>query len=130
MSRKSEKPDDGQCRDRLSRSGLADQRQRASALQREGDAIHRFGFSLALAEQYREIADIEQGRRHHPRSKVLRGSNASRTASPVNTKSDSMIAMTMNPARPSQGACRLDLPCSSSSPSDGEPGGKPNPRKS
>ncbi len=41
-----------------------------------------------------------------------------------------MMAMTTKPVRPSQGACRLDLPCNSNSPSEGEPGGRPKPRKS
>src|SRR5437588_1791728 len=61
---------------------------------------------------------------------VLRGSNASRTASPMKIRSDSMIATEKNPVKPSHGACTLDLPCDSNSPSDGEPGGKPKPRKS
>ena len=38
--------------------------------------------------------------------------------------------MTTKPVMPSQGACRLFLPWASSSPSDGEPGGRPKPRKS
>ena len=41
-----------------------------------------------------------------------------------------MSAMTTKPVKPSHGACRLFLPCLSSSPSDGEPGGRPKPRKS
>src|SRR5258706_14205425 len=45
-------------------------------------------------------------------------------------RSDSMIATEKKPVKPSHGACTLDLPCDSSSPSDGEPGGRPNPRKS
>src|SRR6266702_7033407 len=61
---------------------------------------------------------------------VLRGSKASRTASPMKISSDSMIATEKKPAKPSHGACTLDLPCDSSSPSEGEPGGKPKPRKS
>src|ERR1700681_1499618 len=61
---------------------------------------------------------------------VLRGSNASRTASPMKISSDSMIATAKNPVKPSQGACTLALPCDSNSPSDGEPGGNPNPKKS
>src|SRR5215475_252116 len=61
---------------------------------------------------------------------VLRGSNASRTASPMKIRSDSMIATEKNPVRPSQGACTLALPCDSSSPSEGDPGGRPKPRKS
>src|SRR3989440_4446764 len=61
---------------------------------------------------------------------VLRGSNASRTPSPMKINSDSMIATEKKPVKPSHGACTLALPCDSSSPSDGEPGGNPKPRKS
>src|SRR3954447_23113765 len=61
---------------------------------------------------------------------VLRGSNASRTASPIKISSDSMIATAKKPVKPSHGACTLALPCDSNSPSDGEPGGNPKPRKS
>src|SRR3954465_11785325 len=45
-------------------------------------------------------------------------------------RSDSMMATEKKPVKPSQGACTLALPCDNSSPSDGEPGGRPNPRKS
>src|SRR5262249_50823225 len=62
--------------------------------------------------------------------KVLRGSNASRTASPMKIRSDSMMATEKNPVKPSHGAWMLALPCDSNSPSDGEPGGRPKPRKS
>src|SRR6202047_2537565 len=61
---------------------------------------------------------------------VLRGSNASRTASPMKINSDSMIATAKKPVKPSHGAWTLALPCDSNSPSEGEPGGKPKPRKS
>src|SRR5579863_7827476 len=61
---------------------------------------------------------------------VLRGSNASRTASPMKISSDSMMATAKNPVKPSQGAWTLALPCDSNSPSEGEPGGNPKPRKS
>src|SRR4051794_9855243 len=44
--------------------------------------------------------------------------------------SDNMIAIEKKPASPSHGACTLALPCDSSSPSEGEPGGRPKPRKS
>src|ERR1700726_4992082 len=44
--------------------------------------------------------------------------------------SDSMMATAKKPVKPSHGACTLALPCDSNSPSDGEPGGKPKPRKS
>src|SRR5262249_2089377 len=43
---------------------------------------------------------------------------------------ESMIAMLKNPVSPSHGACTLAFPCDSNSPSDGEPGGRPKPRKS
>src|ERR1051325_5707359 len=45
-------------------------------------------------------------------------------------RSDSMMATAKKPGKPSHGACTLALPCDSSSPSDGEPGGRPKPRKS
>src|ERR1700676_1650402 len=61
---------------------------------------------------------------------VLRGSNASRTASPMKISNDSMMATAKNPVKPRQGAWTLALPCDSNSPSDGEPGGNPKPRKS
>jgi hypothetical protein len=41
-----------------------------------------------------------------------------------------MIDMVKKAVRPSQGACRLDLPWAIISPSEGEPGGMPKPRKS
>src|SRR5216684_3441252 len=61
---------------------------------------------------------------------VLRGSNASRTASPMKIRSDSMMATEKNPVKPSHGACTFALACDSISPSDGEPGGRPKPKKS
>ena len=41
-----------------------------------------------------------------------------------------MMAMTKKAVSPSQGAWRLFLPCASNSPSEGDPGGNPNPKKS
>src|SRR6266404_6557847 len=61
---------------------------------------------------------------------VLRVSNASRAASPMKINSDSMMATAKKPVKPSHGACTLALACDSISPSDGEPGGKPKPKKS
>src|SRR3954471_986516 len=85
-------------------------------------------------KRHREIANVEQrlvdGVHAKPYLNVLRGSNASRTASPMKISSDSMIATAKKPVKPSQGACTLALPCDSNSPSDGEPGGRPKPRKS
>src|SRR6476661_10675135 len=65
-----------------------------------------------------------------PYLNVLRGSKASRAASPMKIRSDSMMATEKKPVKPSHGACTLALPCDNSSPSDGEPGGRPKPRKS
>src|ERR1043165_4649639 len=65
-----------------------------------------------------------------PYLNVLRGSKASRAASPMKISNDSMIATEKKPVRPSHGACPFALPCASNSPSEGEPGGKPKPRKS
>ena len=48
----------------------------------------------------------------------------------MKTSSDRVTAMTAKPESPSQGACKLLLPCNNSSPSDGEPGGSPKPKKS
>ena len=41
-----------------------------------------------------------------------------------------MKANTKKPVIPSHGACKFALPWARSSPRDGEPGGRPNPRKS
>src|SRR5256886_14098667 len=65
-----------------------------------------------------------------PYLNVWRGWKAAHTPSPMKINSDSMIATEKNPVKPSHGACTLALPCDNSSPSDGEPGGSPKPRKS
>src|SRR6185437_1504217 len=65
-----------------------------------------------------------------PHLNVLRGSKASRTASPMKIRSESMIATEKKPSKPSHGAWMLALACDSSSPSEGDPGGSPKPRKS
>src|SRR5512132_4408183 len=65
-----------------------------------------------------------------PYRNVLRGSKASRAASPMKIRSDSMIATEKKPVKPSHGAGTLDLACDSNSPGDGEHGGRPKPRKS
>src|SRR5690606_14726131 len=63
-------------------------------------------------------------------AKSLRGSKASRTASPMKTRRLSISASTKKPVSPSQGACRFAFPCASRSPREAEPGGRPKPRKS
>src|SRR4030088_2059955 len=84
-------------------------------------------------KRHRQIADLEQRLGdgiHAVHLNVLRGSKASRTPSPMKIRSDSMIATAKKPVKPSHGACTLALACDSNSPSDGEPGGNPKPRKS
>src|SRR3954466_4003914 len=76
------------------------------------------------------MVHLTSGPYHKTYRNVLRGSKASRTASPIKINSDSMMATAKKPVKPSQGACTLALPCDNSSPSEGEPGGRPNPRKS
>src|SRR5262249_61425580 len=75
-----------------------------------------------------EVSDSEKRLGHQPM--FFLGSNASRTASPMKTRRLSMTASVMKAVKPSHGACRLFLPCASSSPSEGEPAGRPKPRKS
>src|SRR6202158_5670472 len=84
-------------------------------------------------KRHRQIADLEQrlvDGIHAAYLNVLRGSNASRTASPMKISSDSMLATAKTPVKPSHGAWTLALPCDSNSPSEGDPGGNPKPRKS
>src|SRR5262249_53978318 len=81
-------------------------------------------------EGHREVANAQQRTRGVRHATVFRGSKASRTASPTNTSRLSMVARTMNPVRPIHGAWRFALPWARTSPSDGDPGGRPKPRKS
>src|SRR5580658_3244002 len=113
----------------LARAGLPDQRQRAALLQPEGDAVDDGPALAPLREGDRELAHVEErvGLAHE---NVFLGSKASRTASPMKMRSDSISAVTAKAESPIHGADRLDLPCSRSSPSEGEPGGIPRPRKS
>src|ERR1700687_4831792 len=84
--------------------------------------------AAAAAECDGEIADGEEGFGAHAND--FRGSKASRTASPMKIRSESISATLKKPVTPSHGACTLALPCDSNSPSEGEPGGRPKPRKS
>src|SRR4029077_17626538 len=117
---------------RLARAGFTDQRHGLALLQLERDAIDREQLPLALTEGDGEIADGEERCEsvHDAHPNVLRGSNASRTASPMKISSESMKATVMKPHSPSQGAWMFALPCESNSPSEDEPGGRPKPRKS
>ena len=92
---------------RLAGAGFADQRHRLPFLDGEGDAIDRERLARALPEGSGQFLDLEQpivGRFHRLHPKVLRGSNASRTASPMKIKSESMVATVKKPEMPSHGA--------------------------
>src|ERR1700675_530158 len=82
-----------------------------------------------MTEGDRQVADREKcfGRTHR---NVFLGSKASRTASPMKINSESISAMLQKPVKPSHGACTFAFACDSNSPSDGDPGGSPKPRKS
>src|SRR5690606_14522822 len=123
LGRRRQQAQGGQRRYRLARAAFTDQRQRFARRDVKADPAHR----RMSAKAHRQVADRKQRRAH---AKVFRGSKASRTASPINTSRVSISAMVKKPVRPSQGACKLFLPCASNSPSEGEPGGRPKPRKS
>ena len=107
---------------------FADQRQRAALFEPKGDAIDDRAPLAALREGDRQLAHVEK-RRGLAHKNVFLGSKASRTASPMKMRSESMSAVTAKADSPIQGADRLDLPCSRSSPSEGEPGGMPKPKE-
>ena len=113
--------------DGLARAGFADERQRAALVELKGDAIDDRALARRLGEGDGEFAHVEK-RRGVAHENVFLGSKASRTASPIKMRSESMSAVTAKADSPIQGAERLDLPCSRSSPSEGEPGGMPKPR--
>ena len=107
-----QKLEDGERRHRLARARFADQRQGLAARQIKRDAVDR-GDDVALAdvESDRQIANTEQGFfSHETYRKILRGSNASRTASPMNTTRMRSAPVTAKAVMPSQGACKFDLP--------------------
>ncbi|MNT53971.1 hypothetical protein D3C72_1910950 [compost metagenome] len=87
----------GQRRDGFARAAFADQRHRFTGGDVEGDAA---GGGVG-AKGHGEIADGEQGGGH---AIALRGSKASRTASPMKTRSVIRMAMVKKAVRPSQGA--------------------------
>src|SRR5690606_32950276 len=122
---------DGHGGDGFAGTAFPHQRQGLALVEREADALDRLYGALAAAEADREILHFQQRCTHGLASwKVLRGSKASRAASPMKISRLSITASTVNEAMPSHGAWVLFLPCSSSSPSEGEPGGRPRPRKS
>src|ERR1700690_4280801 len=115
---------------RFAGAGFADQRQRLAFGDVERYPVDRQRFARAGAERDRKIANGEKFFSRSVHRNVFLGSKASRTASPMKIKSESMMAIEKNPVRPSHGACTLAFPCDNNSPSEAEPGGRPKPRKS
>jgi hypothetical protein len=94
--------------DRFARARFADQRDGLAAADVERNAVDRGEFARAVVERHREDADVEQrrsGRVHRRHPNVLRGSKASRTASPTKISSESMMPTVKKPVKPSHGAC-------------------------
>src|SRR6266850_4748128 len=116
--------------DRFSGSRFADQCDRLAFPHVERHLVDRQDVLVALAERDRQFAHGEEELAHLSHHRVLRGSKASRIPSPMKISSDSMMATVKKPDRPSHGAWILAFPWLSISPSEGEPGGSPKPRKS
>src|SRR6185312_7223431 len=106
---------------RLAGAGFAHQSQCLAAVQGEGHVVH----NALVAEGDGQVLDLDQA---HVGNR--RGSKESRTASPMKMSRVSTPPSTTKAVMPIPGACRLFLACATSSPSDGDPGGKPKPRKS
>ena len=94
--------------DGLARAGFADQRQRATFFKPKGNAIDDCAPLAALSESDRELAHVEKrlGLAH---KNVFLGSKASRTASPIKMRSESMSAVTAKAESPIQGADKIRL---------------------
>ena len=90
-----------QRRQRLAGPALPNERQGLAAFEGEGNAVH----DSARSEGNGEIRDFEQAH-----VGILRGSKASRTASPTKISSTSTPPSTTKAVKPSHGACRLSLP--------------------
>src|SRR5690606_22264440 len=90
--------------DGFARARFADQRHRLARPDVEGYPVDGQHFPAALREGHGKLADGKQGLAH---LNVFRGSKASRTASPMKIRSDSMIDRLKKPVMPSQGALRF-----------------------
>ena len=110
----------GQGGDGLAGAGLAHQGELLARGQVEGDPVHH----LPGAEADAQVLDLEQA--HGASSAIsLRGSSASRRASPTRISSTRVTTSTAKVAREIHQASRLFLPWASSSPRLGVPSGHP-----
>ena len=100
------------------------------ALDVERDAIDGRDGSPALARRRPPRSRTSSsGRRVHRHERLARIEGVAHRLADEDQQ-HSITARTTKPVKPSHGAWRLALPCARSSPSDGEPGGRPKPRKS
>src|SRR5207302_69449 len=120
-----DEPQRGERRDGLAGGRFAHESQLLARVEREGDAVH----NLARTEMDAQVLNFEQAHRPSP-SSTLRGSSASRRASPIRMRSSSITTSTPKVESEIHHASRLSLPCWRSSPRLGVPGGTPKPRKS
>src|SRR5262249_4984508 len=95
----------------------------------ERHAVDRQDLAGAISEGDRQVANRKKrfGRVHR---KVFLGSKASRTASPIIIRSESVKAMLKNPENPSRSACKCAFPYDSRSPREGGAVRSTKPRKS
>src|SRR6185369_17326813 len=119
-----DQPQQAQRRHCLARARLTHQCELFARCDREVHAVH----DLLVAEGNAQALDLEQRWACH--ASALRGSSASRNASPMKVSSNSVMTSTANVEIEIHQASRLALPWLSNSPSDGVPGGTPSPRKS
>src|SRR6516225_5441493 len=113
---------------RFAGTGFPDQRHSLTPAYVKRYTVDGQRLTAVGAEDDGKIADGKEG--VGTQANVFRGSKASRTASPMKIRSESIAATVKKPVNPSQGACTFALPCDNNSPSEGEPGGRPKPRKS
>ena len=99
---------DRECRHRLSGAAFADERQCLALREVEGHAFHRVNAVTRRLERDGEIADRKERLNHQPT--FFRGSNASRTASPMKTSRLNITPSVKKAVKPSHGAWRLFLP--------------------
>ena len=105
-ARVGQKLQNGEGGDRLTRARFADQRHGLAAFEVEGRAADGFDIVFVLEVKTNpQIFDLQQA--HVPSFPcVLRGSKASRTASPIKTSSESMVASAKKAVKPKKTATK------------------------
>ena len=91
-------------------SGFADEGYGFTSFDGQRCVAQRLDSFVLDVKMHPQIFDCQQAHVLSSAAYILRGSNASRTASPIKTKSESITARVQKAVKPSQGACRLRLP--------------------